>query len=106
MPRATVRARVRVRVRARVRLPADVVDRARLHQRPMRVDEHVHDGVDPIPLVMRDGPHGLLAHRALVGVARRLVVVRVRDEAGAHAEDGERVDLHVRVTRARGEPPG
>jgi hypothetical protein len=40
---------------------------------------------------------GLLAHRALVRVPRRLVVVRVRDQPGTHAEDGQRVDLEVRV---------
>eukprot|EP00964_Phaeocystis_antarctica_P014719 scaffold8129_cov35-Phaeocystis_antarctica.AAC.1 len=105
-----VRVRVGVRVRVRL-LPPDEVDRARLDERPVWVDEHVpdehvHDGVDAVPLVVRDWAHGLLAHRALVGVPRRLVVVRVRDEAGAHAQDGERIDLHMRVARAGGEPPG
>lgn len=50
-------------------------------------------------LVVSDvAAHGLLAHRRLVGVPRRLVVVRERDDARADAEDHRRVDLAVRVT--------
>ena len=32
------------------------------------IDEVVHQRVDPVLLVERDRPHGLLAHGALVGV--------------------------------------
>mmetsp|Transcript_34960 Transcript_34960/g.87209 ORF Transcript_34960/g.87209 Transcript_34960/m.87209 type:complete len:662 (-) Transcript_34960:1408-3393(-) len=77
----------------------DEIDRARLDERLVRVDEQVEDRVDALRLVTRDCPHGLLAHRTLVGVARRLVVVRVGDEAGADAQDCERVDLEVRGAR-------
>ena len=50
-------------------------------------------------LVVRNQPHRLLAHRALVRVAGGLVVVGVRDQPSAHAEDSERVNLHVGVLR-------
>ena len=62
----------------------------------LRVREQVHECVDAVALVVADGSHRLLAHGALVRVARRLVVVRVRYEAGADAEDGEWFDLQVR----------
>jgi hypothetical protein len=37
----------------------------------------------------------LLAHGTLIRVARRLIVMRERDETGAHAQDGEGLDLEV-----------
>ena len=71
----------------------------------MRRGQSAQDRVYPVGLVVRDQPHRLLAHCTLVRVARRLVVVRVRDEPRAHAEDRERVDLHVRVLRLGRELP-
>ena len=65
----------------------------------MRVDEQVQNGVDSISLVVRNGAHRLLAHGALIRVARRLVVMGIWDEARAHAQDREGVDLHVCVLR-------
>ena len=61
----------------------------------MRVDEIVEQGVDAIALVAGDGAHGLLAHGALVRVARTLIVVRVGDQSGAHAQQRERLDLQM-----------
>ena len=43
-----------------------------------------------------DDSHRLLAHGALVRVSRRLVVVRVGNEARAGAEDGKGLNLKVR----------
>ena len=43
-----------------------------LDHRPLRVDEQVLDGVDAQLLIVRNAAHRLLAHRALVRVARRL----------------------------------
>ena len=39
--------------------------------------------------------HRLFAHGALVRVARRLVVVWIRNQTGTDAKDGERLDLEV-----------
>ncbi len=46
--------------------------------------------------------HRLLAHLALVHVARRLVVVAVRRQPGHDAQHGAGAGLRVRVRRARG----
>ena len=46
------------------------------------------------------GDTRLLAHRALVGIPWALVVVRVRYEPSAYAQDRERVYLHVCVPPA------
>ena len=45
--------------------------------------------------------HGLLAHLALVHVARRLVEVRVGRQGRHHAEHGRAVDLCMAVSHAR-----
>ena len=63
---------------------------------PLGVDEEVEQGIHDVELVVGDVAHGLLAHGALVGVARRLVVVRVGDEARHHAQHRERLYLQVR----------
>lgn len=47
-----------------------------------------------------DSPYHLLAHSALVGVAWRLVVVRVRYQPRTHAEDRQRVDFEMGVPAA------
>ena len=39
----------------------------------------------------------LLAHCTLVRISGRLVVVGVGNQTGHHSQDGQRVDLHVRV---------
>eukprot|EP00964_Phaeocystis_antarctica_P006427 scaffold3475_cov91-Phaeocystis_antarctica.AAC.2 len=63
----------------------------------LRVIEYVRQRVHPQLVVGDVDAHCLLAHRALVGVARRLVVVGEGDDRGADAEDHRRVDLAVRV---------
>ena len=40
-------------------------------------------------------PHRLLPHRALVRVAGRLIVVRVRDEPRHRPQEAQRLDLDV-----------
>mmetsp|Transcript_57798 Transcript_57798/g.152058 ORF Transcript_57798/g.152058 Transcript_57798/m.152058 type:complete len:514 (+) Transcript_57798:764-2305(+) len=72
------------------------VQRLARAQRLLRVDQAEQERVGPVVLVHRDAAHGLLAHRALVGVPRRLVVVGVGDEARDDAEQRERLDLEVR----------
>ena len=39
--------------------------------------------------------HGLLSHSTLVRISRRLVVVRVRDQACAHTQNGEGLNLQM-----------
>ncbi len=41
--------------------------------------------------------HRLFAHGALVGVARRLVVMRVGNQSSANPKNRERLDLQMRV---------
>eukprot|EP00960_Hanusia_phi_P030335 748533-Hanusia_phi.AAC.1 len=76
-------------------MEVDELDGLGLCERSLRVDQQVEEGVDPLQLIVCYGSNGLLAHGALVGVARRLVVVRVRDETRTCAHDGERIDLQV-----------
>jgi len=45
--------------------------------------------------VLRRLTHGLFAHGALVRVARRLVVVWIRNQTSTDAKDRERLDLEV-----------
>ena len=66
-----------------------------LDKRDLRVAKQVEQGVDAVPLVVGDGANGLLAHGALVGVARRLVVIGEGHESCAHPKNGERLYLHV-----------
>ena len=66
-------------------------------QRPLRRHQDVGVGVHPHGVAQRVDPQGLLHHGGLVGVARRLVVVRKRDRPAAHPHDEGRVDLAVRV---------
>ncbi|GIX64653.1 uncharacterized protein BcabD6B2_40880 [Babesia caballi] len=70
------------------------------HQRLLRVVEQVAQRVHPEVEVGRVHPHGLLAHGALVRVARRLVLVGEGDDGGADAQNHGRVDLAVRVGAA------
>lgn len=74
---------------------ADEFDRASPAHGGLRVDHEVEEGVDPLELVVGDGADCLLSHGALVRVSRRLVVVRVGDEAGDGAEEAEGLDLEV-----------
>eukprot|EP00968_Pinguiococcus_pyrenoidosus_P008709 scaffold641_cov237-Pinguiococcus_pyrenoidosus.AAC.17 len=73
-----------------------IQDTGRDH-RLLGIHHRVQERVDPFVLVHGNRAHGLLAHRALVCVSRRLVVVGKRDQTGYHAHDGERIDLEVRV---------
>ena len=66
---------------------------------PLGVDQEVEEGVHGIELVVGNVAHGLLAHGALVGVAGGLVVVRVGDQAGHHAQHCERLYLQMRGLR-------
>jgi hypothetical protein len=59
--------------------------------------QKVEQCVDAIELVVGDGTNGLLTHSALIRVARRLIVVRVRDETGHHSQNGHWVDFQMRV---------
>jgi hypothetical protein len=73
----------------------DELDRPRPAHGSLRVDHEVEEGVDAVELVVSDGTDRLFTHSALVGVTRGLVVVRVRDETGDGAEEGEGFDLEV-----------
>mmetsp|Transcript_55787 Transcript_55787/g.132415 ORF Transcript_55787/g.132415 Transcript_55787/m.132415 type:complete len:413 (-) Transcript_55787:1471-2709(-) len=73
----------------------DQLDRLRLGQGALGVDEEVEEGVDALQLVVCDRSDRLLAHRALVGVTWRLVVVRVGDQPCARAHHREGVDFEV-----------
>ena len=44
---------------------------------------------------MKELTHGLLAHGTLVGIPRRLVVVRVGDQTSTHTKNGERLNLQM-----------
>mmetsp|Transcript_35925 Transcript_35925/g.103237 ORF Transcript_35925/g.103237 Transcript_35925/m.103237 type:complete len:335 (-) Transcript_35925:327-1331(-) len=76
-------------------LEVDKLDGFGFAKRFLRVDEEVEQRVAPCELVGGDGPHGLLAHGTLVGVARTLVVVGVGDEPRHDPHDGQRVNLQV-----------
>ena len=81
---------------------ADEFDGFGLHQRALRVHHEVHEGVHAVQLVVRDVAHCLFSHRALVRVTRALVVVGVGDQPRHHAQDGERLNLHVRHLPTQG----
>lgn len=76
------------------------LDRPRRRHGPLRVHEQVQERVQARQLVEPRRPHRLLAHRALVSVARGLVVVGEGDQAADDAHDGEGLDLEVGVARA------
>ena len=61
----------------------------------MGIEQEIDDGVDAVLLVVGDRSHGLFSHGALVGVAGRLVVVRVGNEPSTDPEDREWLDLEV-----------
>ena len=70
---------------------------ARRHQRALRGDHGVRDGVHADRMVERVHPQRLLHHGRLVGVARALVVVGKGDARAAESHDERRVELAVRV---------
>ena len=76
-------------------LEVDELNGARLHHGLVRVDEVVEERIDAVTLIPGNRAHGLLSHGALVRVARTLVVMRVRDEAGADSQQGERLNLQM-----------
>eukprot|EP00162_Nutomonas_longa_P012559 comp21146_c0_seq1/m.44794 comp21146_c0_seq1/g.44794 ORF comp21146_c0_seq1/g.44794 comp21146_c0_seq1/m.44794 type:complete len:519 (+) comp21146_c0_seq1:402-1958(+) len=78
---------------------AQILHCARAHQRLLRVVEHMRHRVHAHQVVGRIHTHRLLAHRTLIRVTRRLVVVRERNDRRAHPENQRRVDLAVRVCR-------
>ncbi len=61
----------------------------------MRVHEVVKQCVNAIALVASNRPHRLLAHGALVRVSRRLVVMRIWDQASANSQYSKWFDLQV-----------
>ena len=76
------------------------VQHARANHRHHRVHHHVQRGdVHSLLLVASDGADCLLAHSALIGVSRRLVVIGVGNQRGYDAQDRYWIDLHVRVRR-------
>src|SRR5690242_14604469 len=61
----------------------------------LRIAEQVKQGIDALQLVVGDAADGLLAHGALISVARRLVVVRIGNETGDNSKDRHGIDLQV-----------
>eukprot|EP00955_Chlamydomonas_euryale_P015280 163320-Chlamydomonas_euryale.AAC.1 len=81
----------------RQRVAVDEPGGLRAHERPLGRVQHVRARVEPPPEVGHRQPDRLLAHRALVRVARRLVVVGERDAARDDAQHRDRRQLGVRV---------
>mmetsp|Transcript_59656 Transcript_59656/g.129706 ORF Transcript_59656/g.129706 Transcript_59656/m.129706 type:complete len:456 (-) Transcript_59656:728-2095(-) len=75
----------------------EVVHCVGFHKGLLRVEKHVSEGIHAEVVVGDVNPHGLLAHSALVGVSRGLVVVRERDDGATNAQDDAGVDLTVGV---------
>lgn len=67
-----------------------------LHHGSLWVDEVIHQCVNSVLLVIGNRAHCLLTHGALIRVTRRLVVMWVRYEACADAEQRKRLYLQVR----------
>ena len=82
--------------RRRVARVQYVVD-ARRDQGALRDRQHVRDGVHAYVVIETGNADGLLAHRRLVGVTRRLVVIGEWNERRAESVDHRRVELVVRV---------
>ena len=61
----------------------------------LRIDQRVQECIDAVLLVVTCGSHGLFTHGTLVRVSRRLVVVRIRNETGANAQQSERLDFQM-----------
>eukprot|EP00754_Rhynchopus_humris_P041554 Rhum_TRINITY_DN25108_c0_g1::Rhum_TRINITY_DN25108_c0_g1_i1::g.181333::m.181333 len=74
-----------------------VTHRLRTSKRLVRVVKHVRCGVVASKEVADVHAHGLLAHRGLVRVPRRLVVVGEGDNRGTDAEDHGRMDFAMSV---------
>ena len=79
-----------------------VLHGARGDQRLLWVVQHIGLGVHTSLVVGHVHAHGLFAHGRLVGVPGRLVVVRERDDGGAHPKDHGWVDLTVREVGGAG----
>ena len=62
---------------------------------PLGVDQEVQQRVHCVELIVGHIAHGLLAHGALVGIARGLVVVREGDQASHHSQHCEGLDLQM-----------
>lgn len=65
----------------------------------LRINHEIEQSVDAIELIKAYGADGLFAHGTLVGVSRGLVVVRIGNQTGDCAEDGEGFDLKMRAER-------
>ena len=74
---------------------SDELDGLSLDHRLLRIHGEVEKRIDTVELIIADGADSLFAHSALIGVSRRLVMMRIRNEAGNCAENGERLDLQV-----------
>mmetsp|Transcript_50660 Transcript_50660/g.133499 ORF Transcript_50660/g.133499 Transcript_50660/m.133499 type:complete len:242 (-) Transcript_50660:206-931(-) len=71
-------------------------DTLRPTQRLLRVAQQVQNSIRALKLIEPDGSHGLLAHGTLIGIARGLVVIRMRHQSSHRPQQTQRVDLHVR----------
>mmetsp|Transcript_9533 Transcript_9533/g.28432 ORF Transcript_9533/g.28432 Transcript_9533/m.28432 type:complete len:545 (-) Transcript_9533:2521-4155(-) len=68
----------------------------------LRVVQHVGHGIHADLVVRRIDSHGLLTHGTLIGVTRRLVVVRERNDGGTDSQNHGGMDLTVGVGRRIG----
>jgi hypothetical protein len=61
----------------------------------LRVDHEVKEGIDTEKLVVSNGTNSLLTHSTLVGVPRRLVVMRIWNKTGYGSKYSERFDFEM-----------
>lgn len=59
----------------------------------LRIAEQIHQSIDAVSLVQSDRSHRLFPHGALIRISGRLVVMRVRYQPGAYAQQSKRLDL-------------
>ena len=67
-----------------------------LHEGFLRIHEEVQQSVHPLVLVVGHASHGLFSHGTLVGISRRLIVVRVWNQPSTNSQDGEWFYLQMR----------
>ena len=59
------------------------------------VSHQVKQGVDSVHLIVAYRPNCLLAHRTLVSVSGRLVVMGIRDQPSDNSQNSKRINFHV-----------
>ena len=74
----------------------DQLDGLRPNQWGLGVHQHLKHRVHPIQLPVPHYSQRLLAHWALIGVSRTLIVMRPGNEAGHTTKNGQRVDFKMR----------